>query len=124
MLKSKTHLGLYITCMTTAWVYLILRAIFVLVFIPLAGGVAAHIAKPMLLLLLLEVGCAVVSIWKPALAVIGGWLYLLLMSVLWWKLNIPSVAAYLHDRSFDLLFLLALHGVYFATRSTSSNMAG
>jgi hypothetical protein len=73
------------------------------------------IVLPMQALWVLQTMLTALSIWKPKAALIGGVLYFVLISIVWLKYEgVMSVLPYLYDRSLDIIFLLALTGVFMA----------
>ena len=98
----------------SAWFYILayasLRAIYVLIFMPLAGGTFGSIVGWMICTFLLLVSAIVALHRRPPLGFALLFLYLIAVSIVWCAFEIPTMSDYLHDRVLDLLLIPAFYG--------------
>jgi hypothetical protein len=99
--------------------YLLLRGLYVLVIVPLAGGLANPLARDLRWLYVLEILTVVCMFWRPRLAAVIATAYFGLMSIVWYQFNAIGVGQFLYDRSLDMCFVGAIYTTTWVRHSSS-----
>ena len=111
------------TLLYVSWVaigtYLLVRGLYVMALVPLAGGLANPLARDLKWLYLLEILCVISLFWRPWIAAVMATSYFILMSIVWTHFNSTGVGQFFYDRSLDLCFVGAIYTIT-AIRSTQA----
>jgi hypothetical protein len=96
------------------WVYIggyeLARAFYVLILMPLAGGTFGSVVGMMIVAFALLIAATVIFRRNRLAGLLLLFLYLVMISAIWYHYEIPSWSAYFHDRFLDYLLLPAFGG--------------
>lgn len=101
------------TLQYVSWVaigtYLLVRGLYVMVLVPLAGGLANPLARDLKWLYLLEILSVTFLLWRPWIGAVTATVYFLLISMVWFQFNSTGVGQFFYDRSLDICFVAAIY---------------
>jgi|GEM_PF-6171368 len=100
--------------------YLLLRGLYVLVLVPLAGGLANPVARDLRWLYLLEIAASACLFWRTRIAAILATGYFVLMSFVWIRFNSTGVGWFFYDRSLDFGFISAIYVIAWVRHGSKS----
>lgn len=99
--------------------YLLARGLYVMLLVPLAGGLANPLARDLRWLYLIEILSVVCLFWRPWSAPIIAIIYFILMSIVWVQFNSTGIGQFFHDRTLDFCFIGAICIIAWLRHSSS-----